>query len=181
MQEAGRDMNDHGAEIALTDRTLRLGHEVYQLSNISRISRHRFPPPEPKVSDTGTLVLTAILSIGILLAVLLIANDYGAAGLLCLLVTGGCAIWAREHFKQMFPWLYGLSLESAGVVRGYLLSDSPSELEDLEKRIIYLMNSHEPVGDTYITHFNGDIVTGDKIRQEGLHNQYIAKRSPASK
>jgi membrane-anchored protein YejM (alkaline phosphatase superfamily) len=166
-------MNNVGRiEIRVHDRILRIGNEVYQLSNVARVSSWTTRPARSIAGEVFSRIWKFVVAA-------VVASIAGAAGgQASQLATFGLFVFALYLVATFIiamrnRTLHVLLIESSGVVRGVLGSRDPQVIMDLVDLVIQAIQ-HPPSNEIVKTVYN--VVSGDQINQSGLGS--IGKMSP---
>jgi hypothetical protein len=156
------------AQIAINTRTLRIGHQTYQLANLARVQTLLLPkPPEAGKGNKGLAWLGAIavfLIIGVFAAGA--AGSGGLSGLGLLLAVGaGVGIYLAT--KKPYQPMYALVLETTGAPVTALVSPDVQELERISGIIVAAIEN-PPRSEQLIQIRN--VVLGDQYNQSGTMN-----------
>jgi hypothetical protein len=168
-------------EIRINKRTVRIGHEVYSLANISRVQTLRlvwggkrawfYPLRQIAVL---VLVVGAIVAAAVVVApnldlqtdvdveetarqVAIGAVVLGGFWIVCLLIV----LFYRLFFRQP---LYALVIETAGTQYTALSGTDRNEIHRIEGVIVAAIE--DPPSQEQIVFVNGDVVRGDKIGRD---------------
>jgi hypothetical protein len=146
-------------EIVIDSRVLMVGHEAYQLTQVSRVSTYTQIPRPANGKYIAVIVIGGLLFLS--------GASAQAAVLIVLgLAIAGLGIW-RLVVARSARELYILLIESSGVVRGVVGSHQQSAIADARDAILQALRT-PPQSPVRV--WIGDAVTGDKISQFGDHN-----------
>lgn len=146
-------------EIVIDSRVIMVGHEAYQLRQVSRVSTYT-KTPQPSYGK----YIAAMVFGGLLLISGVSGNSAGLA--LIGLAIGAAGVWRMIAARSVRP-LYVLLIESAGVVRGVVGSYQQFAITEARDTILQAMRN-PPDAPVHIR--IGDAVWGDKITQVGDGN-----------
>lgn len=173
---------DKVGEIRISPRTVRIGHQVYPLANISRVQtlevtwtgrRSTWYP----VKETAVLlVLFALVAVGIQL--LVPALHLGGRQLVTQLMTAAIALFGLRIAYLVLLFLYrallrrkhyALLLETAGTQYTALSGTDVRELHRIEGEIVGSIEN--PPTQERVVHVHGDLVVGKQYKQSGAGSQ----------
>lgn len=150
--------------VTLTSRTLTIGGQFFQLSNVVLVS-----PVSAKRRLTRTERRLAYV-LGLLwLFVFTAPQAMGRpTGLIAVTLIGSAGL-AWRYFSRA-KHSYALVIEAAGNVKAALLMNDLRHTQHLADQIKTYMDSKETLT-AFTTQVFGDFVSGDKVTQQGLQNQ----------
>lgn len=169
-------------EIRINPRTVRIGHQVYPLANISRVQTAevrwagRRATTRPLKELALVAVLFAVVAGAILVAVP--ALDLGGDRLTTQLLMAAIAlfgVWAaylvllfvhRLLFRRKH---YALLLETAGTQYTALSGTDQAELHRIETTIVGAIE--DPPSREQVVHVHGNVAFGNQYNQSGSNNR----------
>lgn len=157
-------------EIVVDSRILRIGHEVYQLSNIARVSTY-----EVRANKRSGRAFAIVCLLAAVAFLAYARSDQSLSGTtniaslinIAILVIVASGFWILVSFRPRKK-LYVLLIESSGVVHGVIGSQRRQDIVEVKNFIVDAMQEPPPGPISYT--FHGDYVEGDKIEQSGLAN-----------
>ncbi|MFC8915002.1 DUF6232 family protein [Streptomyces sp. NPDC057116] len=172
-------MRKRAGEIRVSRRTVRIGHEVYPLANISRVRTLRLVPGGRRaafspVRETGTLVVAAVVAAVVLdtaparLGPTLMAHDTArrCVAAAAVLATGRVA-WLLAVVGHRLPLRrprYALILETSGDPRTVLTGTDRGAIHRVQREIVDAIDN--PPEQQRSVHVGGDLVMGDKVGRD---------------
>ncbi|WP_191299133.1 DUF6232 family protein [Lentzea cavernae] len=169
---------DKVAEIRINPRTVRIGHQVYPLANISRVQTlevrwgGRLATSYPVKAIAVLLVLFALVSGAIV--VLVPALGVGGRALTTQLLMGAMALFgvSTAYFVLLFLYRlllrrkhYALLLEASGTQYTALSGTDLAELHRIEAEIVNAIE--KPPTREHVVEVHGDLVLGNQTKQTG--------------
>lgn len=142
--------------LRITGRTITLGNQIYQISNIARVGKYSV---KPKYFFT----LKSLVVLFFLGGVFLSQRELFFVGIIMLLlVATGC--WERRRKKVK----YALALESNGLTSGLFSSTNEQMVNRVIRAITEAMNSQNGNANYSFNIREGDVIAGDQINQSGV-------------
>lgn len=156
------------AQVVLNTRTLRIGHQTYQLQNLARVQTLLLAKPHDAGKGSKGLAWLAGLGTFIVVGVILAAAaGSGVLGTLGLLLGLAVGIGVYVLTKQPYVPMYALMLETTGNPVTALVSPDPQELERTSAAIVNAIE-HPPSSELRLQVAN--VVLGDQYNQNGVTN-----------
>ncbi|EXG79076.1 hypothetical protein CryarDRAFT_0095 [Cryptosporangium arvum DSM 44712] len=154
-------------QVILNKRTLRIGHQTYQLQNLARVQTVRLP--KPLDAEKGNSALAVLTAVGVLVVAGIIS---GAAQTEAICGLGvplaiGLAIFVYLRTKKTWVPLYALVLETTGNPVTALVSPDSNEMEHLSGEIVEAIENPPEV--ERILQVN-NVTLGDQYNQSGTQN-----------
>ncbi len=169
---------DKVAEIRITPRTVRIGHQVYPLANISRVQtlEVRWGGKQATSHPVKAIAVLAVL-FGLVagaIVVLVPAFDAGGRELTTQLLTGAMALFGVRATYLVLLFLYrllvrrkhyALLLEASGTQYTALSGTDVAELHRIEAEIVSAIE--KPPTREHVVQVHGDLVFGNQTKQTG--------------
>jgi hypothetical protein len=168
-------------EIRINPRTVRIGHQVYPLANISRVQtvqvtwagKRATSYPAKKLAVW--VVLYAVVAGVILVGVP--ALDVGDDEMTTQLLIGASALFGLRIgyllllliYRLLRSKHYALLLETAGTQYAALSGSDQGELHRIEREIVGAIE--RPPTQERVVHLHGDLVVGDQFKQTGADSR----------
>jgi hypothetical protein len=169
-------------EIRINPRTVRIGHQVYPLANISRVQtvqvtwagRRATSYPVKWIAILAVLFAVA----GGLIVAGLPALDLGGDQLTTQLLMGAIALFGVPIACLLLVFLYrlllrrkhfALLLETSGTQYAALSGTNQGELHRIEREIVGAIEN--PPTYERVVHLHGDLVVGNQFKQTGADSR----------
>lgn len=169
-------------EIRINPRTVRIGHQVYPLANISRVQTVRVTWAGRRATSYPVKVIVILAVVFAVVAGAILvgvpALDLGGDELTTQALTGAAAVFGVPVAYLLLLFLfrvlfrrrhYALLLETAGTQYAALSGTDRKELHRIEGEIVGAIEN--PPDRERVVHLHGDLVVGNQFKQTGADSR----------
>ena len=165
-------MKKSNKTIDITDKTIRAGHEVFQISNLTKVSKHF-----AEANNSGNLSAILVGSFISLVSLMFVLGEPGLLPILGLIAGGAIAYvgWSNWEVDR-----YGFQIETNAGSKRFFNSTSEPFIEDLILRICDIMNENSN-GVSYTVNIDDKKITNNhsekNITVTGSSNVAISSKN----